>query len=184
MDSLLAISFDDSVTPYEALTSLEQLQEQGRIKVLEGAVVERDGAGRLLIRDDAKSRTAPGSVAARGGLVGVLMGIIGGPVGVLIGGTVGTLIGASLDLSPQDEDEGPLAQYSRHIGVGQTAVLAHLEEPTEEIVDAAMLNLNGRILRQPIDFVRAEMLAAGDRSDTEGMPAEGQLTRSPPAQSQ
>ena len=91
--------------------------------------------------------------------IGLLAGIIGGPIGVLIGGTAGTLIGAAFDLSPRDEDDGLLARYSRHIGSGQVAVLAHLDEPAEEIVDAAMSSLRGTVLREPVAEVKRALSA-------------------------
>ena len=166
MDNLLAISFDDQPAPYEALTRLKELDEQGQIGVIEGAVVERDGQGRLLISDEVKEHDTPGRKTVSGGVIGLLVGIIGGPVGVLIGGTVGSLVGAAFDLSPRDEAHGLLAQYSRHIAVGKTAVLAHLDEPDDEIVDAAMSALGGAVLRQPIADVRAEIAVDRPLRDT------------------
>ena len=47
-----------------------------------------------------------------------------------------------------------LARYARHIGSGQVAVLAHLHEPAEEIVDAA-ISLRGTVPREPVDVKRA-----------------------------
>jgi hypothetical protein len=35
--------------------------------------------------------------ATFGGLIGMLLGIIGGPIGVLLGGSYGTLVGATVD---------------------------------------------------------------------------------------
>ncbi len=154
MDNLLAISFPDPRAPYEALTQLEELDDQGQISVIEGCVVERNAQGQLLITDDLKEHDTPGRKTAKGAGIGLLAGIIGGPVGVLLGGTVGSLIGAAFDLSPRDEDEGLLGSFSQHIASGQVAILAHLQEPTEEIVDAAMSPLQGTVLREPIADVK------------------------------
>src|SRR5271165_756186 len=160
MDTVIAVSFDDQHAAYGALTRLKELDEQGQIEVIEAGVVERDGQGQLLVKDEVKEHEAAGHKTAEGGVIGLLTGgLLAGPVCLLLGGTVGTLVGAAVDLSPRDEDEGLLAQYARHIGNGQTAVLAHVEEPDDEVVDSAMATLGGSVLREPAGDVKAELMA-------------------------
>lgn len=154
MDNLVAISFEDRRAPYDALTRLEELDEQGQISVIEGCVIERNDQGQLLITDELHEHDRPGGETLEGTGIGLLAGIIGGPIGVLIGGTVGSLVGAAFDLSPRDEDDGLLARYSQHIGRGQVAVLAHLQEPADEIVDVAMSSLRGTVLRETVADVK------------------------------
>ncbi len=69
MDGPLAVSLDDLPAPYEALTSLKQLDEQGQVGVIEGALVERNGKGQRLTRDESDDEIVDAAMSALGGPV-------------------------------------------------------------------------------------------------------------------
>ena len=79
----IAVSFEDDRNAYNALTLLKELDSQQRVGVRE-AVVVRGEDGQVIEQDRIESTFLPGT--AGGGLTGLLIGIIGGPLGVLIGG--------------------------------------------------------------------------------------------------
>jgi uncharacterized membrane protein len=60
------------------------------------AVVVRGEDGQVIEKDRIESTFLPGT--AGGGLTGLLIGIIGGPLGVLIGGASGLFVGSLFDL--------------------------------------------------------------------------------------
>ena len=78
------------------------------------AVVERGDDGRIVVKDEVGDVGGVG--AASGGLLGLLIGVIGGPLGVLIGGTYGLLVGSMFDLGEAAESESVLSQISRSSG--------------------------------------------------------------------
>jgi hypothetical protein len=59
-----------------------------------------------------------------GGTIGLLIGILAGPIGVLLSGAVGVLAGAIVDAEDDEDTDSVLEHVSRMIGNGQTAVLA------------------------------------------------------------
>lgn len=67
----------------QALTLLKELDSQRRVGV-EEAVVVRDEDGQPVEKDRIESTFLPATTG--GGLIGLLLGIVGGPFGVLIGG--------------------------------------------------------------------------------------------------
>jgi uncharacterized membrane protein len=89
-----------------------------------------------------------------------LIGILGGPFGILIGGATGLLIGSLFDGSDADETESVLAEISKSIRVGHNALLAEVSEQSPEVIDAAMTRLGGSVLRRPSGDVEAEVAAA------------------------
>ena len=66
-------------------------------------MVSRDETGAVLDEDEVGGDSLVGT--ATGGIVGLLIGILGGPFGVLIGGATGLLIGSLFDGSDADETE-------------------------------------------------------------------------------
>lgn len=158
--SVLAVSFAEDNNAYKALTVLKELDAQQRVGVQEGVVVERTEDGRVIEKD--KSESMFMASTAGGGLLGLLIGIIGGPLGMIIGGTTGVLFGSLIDIADMEETDSALAGISGAVQVGHTAVLAVVSEPSYEVIDTAMAELGGTVVRRPVAEVEAEAAAAED----------------------
>jgi uncharacterized membrane protein len=157
-ENVVVVSFAEDSSVYEAFTNLKELDEQGQVSIKGAAVVQRGDDGRVVAKDSVGGERL--SWAATGGLIGLLVGILGGPFGVLIGGATGLLIGSLYDVDDADETESVLAEISSAIRPGQTVVLAEVDEQNDEVVDQAMGRLGGRVLRRSVDDVEAEIAAA------------------------
>lgn len=156
--NVIAVSFDPDNNAYAALTTLKELGEQGRLGVDAATVVVRDANGQIVVKDRAGSFEYAG--AASGGMLGLLLGIIGGPLGVLIGGTYGLMVGSLFDLDEVERTESVLSEISASVRPGHTALLAQVTEQSAEVVDTAMARLGGTVLRRPVADVEAEIAAA------------------------
>lgn len=156
--NVISVSFDPDNNAYAALTALKELDSQGQLGLAAAAVVVRDDDGEIVIKDRVGAVEFEG--AAGGGLMGLLLGVIGGPLGVLIGGTYGLMVGSLVDLSEVEESESVLSQISTSVRPRRTALLAEVTEQSVEIVDAAMARLGGTVLRRSVDEVEAEIAAA------------------------
>jgi len=174
--SVIAVSFEDDRNAYKAMTVLEELDSQRRIGVREAVVVARGEDGHVVTKDRAESSSLPGT--ATGGLLGLLIGVIGGPLGVLVGGTYGLFVGSLFDISDADAADSALGSISSSVKVGHTALLAVIDEPSTEIVDAAMSDLGGTVARRPMAEVEAEIAAAEDAERTAKREARKELNRS------
>ena len=163
-DNVLVISFGDDpehdANAYQALTDLKQLDSQGQIKIAGAAVVTRDPDDRV----DVKSEVAndPYAGTASGGVIGLLVGIIGGPLGVLLGGTYGMLVGSLFDIDEAETTESVLREISNQVHATRTAVLAQVNEQSPEVIDTAMAQLGGQVMRRPAFEVEQEIAAAQD----------------------
>jgi uncharacterized membrane protein len=157
--NVIAVTFEDDPNAYEALTTLKELDSQHQIEIRGAAVVARDETGNIVEKDDVGAeRRLVGT--ATGGLVGLLIGILGGPFGILIGGATGLLIGSLFDDDDADETESVLAEISKSVLVGHNALLAEVSEPSPEVIDTAMARLGGTVLRRLASDVEAEIAAA------------------------
>src|SRR5712691_10717932 len=108
------------------MTTLKQLDTQNQLDLVEAAVVVRGEDGRLDTRDEVTGGHGL-TATAGGGLIGLIVGVLGGPFGVLIGGATGLLIGSLFDMDDEDDTESALADISRSVQVGRTAVLAQVD---------------------------------------------------------
>jgi uncharacterized membrane protein len=174
--NVIAVSFDDDHQAYHALTLLKELDSQKRVGVPEAVVVVRGEDGQLVEKDGTGSEYPAGT--ATGGLMGLLLGIIGGPFGVLIGGATGLMVGSLYDLADYEETDSALGAISSSVQVGRTALLAVVDEQTPEVVDAAMSGVGGTVLRRPVAEVEAEIAVAEEAERKAKREARKELIRS------
>jgi uncharacterized membrane protein len=158
--NVIAVTFADDSKAYDALTAIKELDSQGQIELVGGAVVARGEDGRVDAKDIVDEDGYTGT--ATGGVIGLLIGILGGPLGILIGGATGLLIGSLFDVEDDDDTRSVLTDISRTIQVGRDALLAEVIEQSVEVIDTAMSRLNGEVLRRSVADVEAEIAAAED----------------------
>lgn len=131
---------------------------QGRAKLMGAAIVTRGDDGHVVVKDEVSGEDWADT--AGGGLIGLIIGILGGPLGVLLVGATGVLLGSLWDLEDVDETESALSQVSKSVEVGRTTLLAHMIEEHPEIVDADMAPLTGTVVRRPVYEVESEIADA------------------------
>ncbi|MGO9957038.1 MAG: DUF1269 domain-containing protein [Solirubrobacteraceae bacterium] len=157
-ENVIVVSFAEDNSAYEAFTNLKELDAQGQVSTKGAAIVQRGEDGQIVIKDAAGKDQL--SATAKGGLIGLLVGILGGPFGVLIGGATGLLIGSLYDADDAEQTESVLARISTAITPGHIVLLAEVAERSDDVVDQAMARLGGTVLRRSVDDVEAEIAAA------------------------
>jgi uncharacterized membrane protein len=110
------------------------------------------------VKDEVGDDTLVGT--ASGGIIGLLIGILGGPLGVLIGGATGLLVGSLYDMADADDTDSVLSEVSKTVAVGRTGLLAQVVEQSPEVVDTAMARLSGALVRRSVYDVKSEIVAA------------------------
>ena len=160
MENVIAVSFTEDANAYEALTKLKELGDQGQVDLAGAAVVVREDDGRIVVKDEVGDIGYTGT--ATGGIIGLIIGILGGPLGVLLGGATGVLIGSLFDMDDVDETESVLEEMSRLARVGHATLMADVSEESPEVVDAAIERLGGTIVRRPLEAVETEIAALED----------------------
>jgi uncharacterized membrane protein len=160
VDSVVVVGFNENSQAYEGFSLLKSLSDQQQISARSAAVVERDQTGALQIKDSFDAET--GVPTAGGGFMGMLLGVIGGPVGMLLGLTGGALAGGSFELRRDDEQDEALARLNAAINPGHTVLVAQVNEPTTDVLDKAMGDLGGTVIRRSEADVLSELEAAED----------------------
>jgi len=157
-ENVIAVSFSEDANAYEALSRLKELDAKDEVDVRGAAVVVRDDDGKVVTTDQFGEESVEGT--ATGGILGLLIGVLGGPLGVLVGGATGVLVGSLFDEDDTDQTESALADISKSVRAGQTGLLADVSEESPVAIDAVMANLGGTVLRRSAGDVQAEVAAA------------------------
>ena len=158
MDEMLVIVFDSEIKAYEGTKALQELQQEGSIKLLAKAVIARDTNGKVEVRqieDISPSGTAVGL------LTGSLIGLIAGPVGVAIGASAGTLGGLTYDLADMGVEQDFLIEAEKSLQPGKAAVVAEVIEDWTLPLDNRMESLGGVVLRR----TREDVVSAQNERD-------------------
>jgi uncharacterized membrane protein len=163
VDSVVVVGFYENDKAYEGFSALKSLSDQQQLTARSAAVVERDQGGKLQVKDSFDDET--GAATAGGGLVGMLLGVIAGPYGMLLGLTGGALAGGSFELNRGDEQDEVLTQLNAAINPGHTVLVAQVNEPTTQVLDKAMGDLGGVVIRKSEADVLTELEAAQDAAN-------------------
>ncbi|MGY4719397.1 DUF1269 domain-containing protein [Naumannella cuiyingiana] len=158
--SVVLITFPEPSKCYEYLTRLQQMDAAGELTLDSAAIVKRDSDGKLQV--DTGADNEAGSGALGGGLIGALVGILGGPVGVLLGWATGALVGTSVDLDDDADGLAVLDDVAKRIEPGQTALIAHVEEPSAAVVDETVAADGGTVQRWDAEALVADLEAAAE----------------------
>jgi len=158
MESVLLVTFAEPGGAYRAMSELGRLNGDHAVTIRSAAIVERDADGRFRVREEPEVEQYTGTVS--GGLIGGLLGILAGPAGLLFGGLAGLLVGSFADTEVAESAEHMLVAMSHRIVPGTTAVVADLDEPAPEAVDAVMDSIGGVVTRRSRAAVEAEIESA------------------------
>jgi uncharacterized membrane protein len=169
--NLIVVTFEEDSKAYEALSKLKAANGAGRVGVRSAAVVERAADGRLFVPEAGDAVFGAG--IATGGLIGLMVGILGGPVGVVLGFGMGALAGSFFDIDRAEKGSGVLAQVSESLPVGRIALVAEVDEYAGEVIDGEMRALGGTVTRTPA----AEVLAALEAAEKAAQAAEREARR-------
>ncbi|WP_411144295.1 DUF1269 domain-containing protein [Streptomyces sp. x-80] len=154
-DSILFLNVDDPQTGHLALDSLRQAHADGEVKLREGAVIARDADG-VLDFPDAVDSTGTARAFAAGGLIGGLLGILGGPLGVMIGFGAGGLIGGAHDAREATAANAALEILAAEVPPGSTVLVVELVEDDSSLADG-LLAPYGTATRYPARDIRKEV---------------------------
>jgi uncharacterized membrane protein len=161
-ENVVLIRFEEPSKTYEALSILKKCDAEDRIGLESAVIVERKPTGELRTLES-WDNTGPVGLAS-GSLIGMLVGVLGGPVGVLLGWGAGAAVGGAFDIDRTVTSDEALTTLGRAIPSEATALLALVDEPVVEVIDAEMDMLGGTVERYTAAEVTAEVATSGSRT--------------------
>jgi uncharacterized membrane protein len=145
---ILVAAFPEENAGEEALKALKQARKQRQIYFEDAAVIRQDAEGGVHYHETGDMSTGKG--AGAGAIVGGVIGILGGPAGIVIGAGAGALIGGALAHGDAGFDDKGLEQLGVALKPGTSAVAlvtsgAFLHELRRQADDAQLREALGNI---------------------------------------
>ncbi len=180
---ILVFSFTDTQTADAVVKELKASQKLGGYKVMAEAVVIREADGAVKVHEPGKG----GRDAAIGAVTGGVLGLLGGPVGVLwlaaaggaLGGVVGHFAGRTI---PKDD----LKQISAQLQPNSSAFLALVEDTDAEAVVKSMAGYKANVVTVTLgdelsgtitQAVEADVQVPGTQTSQEATSVTSQATK-------
>lgn len=160
-ENVVVITFPTRDATYEALTAFRN--SSGDYGLQSAALIERDVNGAVTVTDGGDE--IGGTATIGGSLIGMLVGVFGGPVGMLLGLSFGTLGGAMVDASRMDKGDDVLSQFAETVPPGTNAIIAETVEEDFSLLDGAVAQRGGAIVRWPLDEVLDTLEAQQDAAE-------------------
>lgn len=146
---------------YQALTELRQAPEAATYLVSAAALVKKEnGACKMLDAFDTGAHTA--NDTAKGSLIGMAVGILGGPIGMLLGASSGALIGMAVDAGDAGFGASMLEKVADKLDDGMLAIIALAEEDDTFALDQKLSAFDTVIARFDAEAVADEVQRAAE----------------------
>ncbi|MGG5314490.1 hypothetical protein [Enterococcus sp. AZ072] len=154
MKNVVIAIFNEESQTYESLSELKQ--DSQSLGIIAAGIIKNTGKS-LEIKDGFDLSQYEENWAT-GGLIGGLIGILGGPVGILLGSGLGMTIGSGFDLDELDDNQSILKQVGKELEADKLALISIIDETNTELLDHQLMK-NGavRIIRKSYVDVQTEI---------------------------
>jgi hypothetical protein len=158
-DTIVVLRYTDLGQAERALQELKRLDRSGRLRVSAAALVGRAEQDRVGV--PAGAGDADGYFTPRGGIVGMLVDAVSGPVGAVYERPTEAFHGHGHRAAHESERELLLEDVRRNLDPGITLVIAEIADPDPTVLDSALEGLGGSVTRRAARDVYAEVKTAG-----------------------
>ncbi len=146
MQNILAAIFEVESEGYQAISTISKKPVTENAAVLQMALVKRDGQNLSVLEHfDSGINTSDDMLV--GGLVGSLLGVLGGPIGVLLMGSYGLLAGSIIDTGDVIYNTSLMEAVANKLHDGSVALIALTDETNEADLDDVLSAFQAEILR-------------------------------------
>jgi|GEM_PF-543896 len=164
MENVIVASYAKKESAHDAWQHLKDLQEihdiiiyrKVLLKVLDGQEIKV-----LTDTDDPEEgwRTITGTA------IGGLVGLLGGPIGVVIGATFGMLVGAYGEVQAFDISEEFVSELKKRANPGSYIIILDADEEEPVFLDSYLEKGAQNVVRMPVDKVYDEYIAKSEEEE-------------------
>ena len=156
MEKIVLAVFKVESEGYQAMTELRNAPVTNDYVVSQAALVKKD-AGRIVTLDTFDTGVETNDDTAMGGLLGGLIGILGGPLGMLLGGSLGMLTGSALDTEDAIHNASLIEKVTEQLVDGEVVLIALEQENAEGAAQRALSKFDVSIVEEDAAEVAEEV---------------------------
>ena len=132
--NVLLTLFPVSSEAYQAFNELKVYRQTAESIIAQAVLIKKqNGVITMVDAFDASEKINSGMLT--GGLIGGLLGIIGGPLGMLLVGSLGALIGGNVKAAESIGEGTLLATVTERLVDGDVAIIALVQERGEDVLN-------------------------------------------------
>ena len=172
MQNVIIGLFEVESEGFQAITELKQNPGDEKSFILQAALLKKD-AGQVKVLDSFDTGVTTSDDMALGGLMGMCVGILGGPIGMLLGGSLGSLTGMTVDAADAVDNASMIEQIAGKLEDGAVALIGLTDEEDEGVLDeklskykTVIARFDAAVVAQEVDAAR-EMQAEMERQALE-----------------
>ena len=155
---VIILNFDVESKSYQAFSGIKKLQVEQKIKGEQMAVVTHTNEGQHQFKIDDFLDFTGNNHTSNDSLIGMVVGILGGPLGILFGWFAGSMVGATRDAKEIQEAQTIFDHVIKKIGENETGVLLIADEEDNRPLNQLIMNeLGGEITRLDLADVQQEI---------------------------
>ena len=174
MQNIVAVVFKNESEGFQAITELRQKPAAEKYTILQMALIKRQGQT-ISVCDSYDSGVQSGNKMMIGGLTGALIGILGGPIGVLLMGSYGMLAGSMAGTADALDSAALIEMVANKLLDGEVALIALADEADEAELDAGLKKFDAEIVRFDAAVVAQEVEEAQKMQEEMNRQARRQL---------
>ena len=153
MQNVVTVIFDVESEGYQAFTELKQNPGDAKSGIYQMVLLKKEGQN-LTVCDSAG---VAGNDIVKGGLIGGLIGILGGPIGVLLMGSYGMLVGSTVDAAEAVGSASMIEIAADKLQDGSVAIVALTNEEDETVLDGKLAKYKAEIYREDAAVVEKQV---------------------------
>lgn len=159
MEKIVSVIFKVESEGYQAMTELRRTPVTDAYVVSQAALVKKERGGiRTLDSFDTGMETRDDT--AKGSLIGGLVGILGGPFGMLLGGSIGALTGSAIDTGDAEHNASLIEMVTEQLVDGEVVLIALEQEAVEGAAQRMLSKFDVSIVEEDAAEVAEEVEAA------------------------
>lgn len=156
MQNVVAVIFKNESEGFQAMSELRQKPVTEQTAIMQLMLVKRENNAFNVCESFDSGLTTSDDMLA-GGIIGSLMGILGGPIGVLLLGSYGALIGSVFDAEDAIDESAMIEKVAEKMVEGEVALVMLANETDEAALNARLQKFDVEVVRFDAAVVAAEV---------------------------
>ena len=159
MENIIIVNFDVESEAYQALTELRK-KPANECYTISQAMLVKNSDGHLTSIDGFDTGAETRNDTRIGGLIGSLLGVAGGPLGMVLMGGYGALVGSAIDWGDAVQNASLMEHVLTCVTEDQTVLIAVVQENNNTAFDHNFEKFQAEVTRFDAAEVAAEVAEA------------------------